>query len=86
MVIASGPFTLGGNLTYEPLHALLAFCAQVKPDLLLLLGPFVDAEHPLIADNLADRPFGRIFQESVSACSLSHYMQINRLLPECLNC
>ena len=65
MVIASGPYTLDGNLDYEPLHALLAFCSETKPDVLLLMGPFVDAEHPSIAENLAAQPFHQIYQESV---------------------
>lgn len=42
VVIASGPFTAQDNLKYASLEKLLAFCQNNNPDLLLLVGPFVD--------------------------------------------
>lgn len=76
IVVASGPYTFRGNLDYEPLKELLAFCTQQKPDVLLLMGPFVDVEHPLISSAQTDRLFEDIFQESVSHCADNVHAQI----------
>jgi hypothetical protein len=46
VAVAAGPFTTTDDLSYEPLSALLAALGSCPPDVLLLLGPFVDAEHP----------------------------------------
>lgn len=62
-MIAAGPFTAPGDLAYGPLQALLAFVAKSRPGLLLLLGPFVDAEHPAIAGGLVERTFEDIFEQ-----------------------
>jgi hypothetical protein len=43
--VASGPYTAPGDLEYEPLQLLLAEVVHSKPDVLVLCGPFVDAEH-----------------------------------------
>jgi len=48
---ASGPFTLNSDLEYSPLRDFLAEVAgaEVTPDALVLMGPFVSAEHPSIS-------------------------------------
>ena len=48
VVVACGPFTTADNLEYEPLEELLTNVASEKPDVLILVGPFVDASHPLL--------------------------------------
>jgi DNA polymerase alpha subunit B len=53
LVVAVGPFTTSDNLEYEPLRVLLGKMLEDKPDVLVLVGPFVDASHPSIADGLA---------------------------------
>lgn len=65
MVVAVGPFTLSEDLDYAPLAALLAVCRQRRPDVLVLLGPFVDAEHPLLAQGTVDLTFEDIFDSQV---------------------
>ncbi|XP_001807778.2 DNA polymerase alpha subunit B [Tribolium castaneum] len=45
IVVAAGPFTLSDNLLYEPLDSLLKYVVQFKPNLLVLMGPFVDKSH-----------------------------------------
>lgn len=65
LVIAVGPFTISEDLEYAPLAALLAVCRQRKPDVLVLLGPFVDAEHPLLALGNVDLTFEDIFEFQV---------------------
>lgn len=49
MMFASGPYTTDGELSFAPLHALLDTAADQKTDVLVLTGPFLDLEHPLVA-------------------------------------
>ncbi|GAM90586.1 hypothetical protein ANO11243_086310 [Dothideomycetidae sp. 11243] len=49
MMIASGPYTTDTDLSYAALHQLLSRAADSKIDVLVMTGPFVDVEHPLIA-------------------------------------
>ena len=46
---AAGPFTTTDDLTYAPFTALLQKAMEVRPDCLVLLGPFVDESHPAVA-------------------------------------
>lgn len=45
---ASGPFTTSDSLVYEPLNDLLGAVRAARPDVVVLMGPFVDAEHPKV--------------------------------------
>lgn len=65
MVVAAGPFTASEDLAFEPLRALLGCCREAPPDVLLLVGPFVDAEHPLIKGGLAEQSFEEIHEAGV---------------------
>ncbi|XP_030370575.1 DNA polymerase alpha subunit B [Scaptodrosophila lebanonensis] len=47
-VAAAGPFTHGDDLFYEPLHDLLKYLKENRPDVLVLTGPFLDAEHKAV--------------------------------------
>ena len=66
VVAAAGPFTCSGDLAYDPLAALLEALRPSPPDLLLLLGPFVDAEHPRVSDGLCPCPLGALLSEGVA--------------------
>jgi len=48
-MIASGPFTTVDDLSYAPLDDFLAAVQKQRPDVVVVLGPFVEAAHPLIA-------------------------------------
>ena len=48
-LIASGPYTPETDLSFEALHTLLATATAQRPDVLILTGPFLDLEHPLLA-------------------------------------
>ena len=48
--VASGPFTTMQNLDYEPFEQLLNLVFDQRPDVLVLIGPFVDTLHPLMKD------------------------------------
>ncbi|XP_043804660.1 DNA polymerase alpha subunit B isoform X2 [Manihot esculenta] len=64
-LIASGPFTTTDNLLFEPLTELLAYATRKLPQLLILLGPFVDSEHPEIKKGTVDRSFDEIFHMEI---------------------
>ncbi|KAK7387567.1 hypothetical protein VNO78_28462 [Psophocarpus tetragonolobus] len=61
MIIAAGPFTTTDNLLFEPLIELLEYAKRREPNLLVLLGPFVDSEHPDVKKGTVDRSFDEIF-------------------------
>uniref|UniRef100_A0A182W366 DNA polymerase alpha subunit B n=1 Tax=Anopheles minimus TaxID=112268 RepID=A0A182W366_9DIPT len=50
LVIASAPFTDRDDLLYEKLSSLLAYCSNNPPDVLILTGPFADANCKLYAE------------------------------------
>ncbi|TGZ84975.1 DNA polymerase alpha, subunit B [Ascodesmis nigricans] len=50
IVIASGPYTTDDNLNFEALDALISKFAEKRPDVVILCGPFIDAEHPMIKE------------------------------------
>ncbi|KAI0024409.1 DNA polymerase subunit alpha B [Xylariomycetidae sp. FL0641] len=55
-IFASGPYTPDDNLDFEPLHALCSQAADTYADALILTGPFLDVDHPLIATGDFDLP------------------------------
>lgn len=67
IVTAAGPFSLATDLNYEPLKDLIAYCKLHKPDVLILLGPFVDADHPLVADASMTTTFEAQFESLLSS-------------------
>jgi DNA polymerase alpha subunit B len=56
IMIASGPYTTDQNLDFAPLHAFLDNAAEVYADSIILVGPFLDAEHPQIRSGDFDAP------------------------------
>ncbi|KAF4984329.1 hypothetical protein FZEAL_440 [Fusarium zealandicum] len=56
VIFASGPYTADDNLDFEPLHALCSQAADTYADALVLTGPFLDVDHPLIATGDFDLP------------------------------
>ncbi|KAJ3644717.1 hypothetical protein Zmor_022427 [Zophobas morio] len=50
IMVAAGPFTVPENLLYEPLEPLLNHVLESKPNILILMGPFLDAGHPHLDD------------------------------------
>ncbi|EWM28950.1 hypothetical protein Naga_100389g2 [Nannochloropsis gaditana] len=49
LLVAAGPYTTTDSLEYEPLEDLLKVIAARQPDVAVLCGPFVDANHPQVA-------------------------------------
>lgn len=56
IIYAAGPYTPDDNLDFEPLHALCSTAADTYADALVLTGPFLDTDHPLIASGDFDLP------------------------------
>eukprot|EP00981_Chlorochromonas_danica_P000159 scaffold46_cov196-Ochromonas_danica.AAC.9 len=62
IIAAAGPFTSSDDLRYEPLQDLLIQILREKPDVVILFGPFVDANQPLLStgdivlENDSDNP------------------------------
>lgn len=61
IVAASGPFTLDDNLDFEPLEALADDICTIKPDVVLLLGPFVDLDHSVIVSGCVTQDVDSLF-------------------------
>ncbi|CAJ2508043.1 Uu.00g092290.m01.CDS01 [Anthostomella pinea] len=56
VIFSSGPYSADDNLDFEPLHALCSQAADTYADVLVLTGPFIDVDHPLIATGDFDLP------------------------------
>ncbi|XP_026478350.1 DNA polymerase alpha subunit B [Ctenocephalides felis] len=48
--IASGPFTSPDNLKYEPFKNIISYVKKHQPQVIILLGPFIDSQHELIVE------------------------------------
>ncbi|UJO14278.1 DNA polymerase alpha subunit B [Fulvia fulva] len=49
MLVGSGPYTTDTDLSFAPLYALLEKAESDRSDVLVLTGPFLDLEHPVVA-------------------------------------
>lgn len=56
ILVSSGPYTADDNLAFEPLQALCEKAAESYADVLIMVGPFLDLEHPLLASGDFDLP------------------------------
>ena len=56
VLMASGPYTTEDNLDFSPFRALCQKAEELKADGLILCGPFLDIEHPLIRTGDFDLP------------------------------
>eukprot|EP00118_Oscarella_pearsei_P017167 m.169330 g.169330 ORF g.169330 m.169330 type:complete len:589 (+) comp38984_c1_seq9:94-1860(+) len=63
VLVACGPFTTHSNLLYEPLDCLMSLVEKETPDLVILLGPFVDSDHPMIKNCEISTTFENHFTE-----------------------
>lgn len=62
MLVAAGPFTTTENLAYEPLEELLTHAADMKVGVLILIGPFLAEDHPLILSGAVDETYENIME------------------------
>lgn len=66
IMVASGPFTASDNLNYEPLWDLMERAAEDEPNLLILIGPFLDYNHQVIQNDLIDCSYTEFFSKLVT--------------------
>lgn len=67
IVVACGPFTNQNDLNYDPIHELIVYCKQHKPDVVILTGPFLDADHPSVLDGSVKLSFETYFENLISS-------------------
>lgn len=48
LVVAAGPFTTQDNLDFHPLQDLVKTIQETKPSSVILVGPFVEGDHPML--------------------------------------
>lgn len=84
IVFASGPYTTDDNLDFEPLHQLCSVAADTYADAVVLSGPFIDVDHPLIASGDFDLPEeANIDPDTATMATVFKYMispALNRLV------
>lgn len=84
ILYASGPYTADDNLDFEPLHQLCAVAADTYADALVLTGPFIDIDHPLIASGDFDLPDEAVVDpDTANMATVFKYMispALNRLV------
>ncbi|EPS73745.1 hypothetical protein M569_01012 [Genlisea aurea] len=65
LIVAAGPFTTTENLSFEPLNELLSYSLRNRPHLLVLLGPFIDSDHPEIRKGTMNQTFDELFETRI---------------------
>lgn len=66
-VIAAGPYTQDDDLVYDPLQDLVNYLKENRPNVLILCGPFMEADHKLISDNVTlAEPFEVFFEKMIA--------------------
>jgi len=71
MAIACGPFTNDSDLEFKPLSSLVEKLSSSRPSVVLLQGPFIDANHPLLRKGELDETPSQIFTDRVTKPLLS---------------
>lgn len=67
VLVASGPFTLDVNLEFAPWHRMMDHIERHRPDVVLLMGPFLPANHAALLDpDLSQMP-QEIFETHIAS-------------------
>uniref|UniRef100_A0A671WG36 DNA polymerase alpha subunit B n=1 Tax=Sparus aurata TaxID=8175 RepID=A0A671WG36_SPAAU len=67
VLVACGPYTPSDSLTFDPLLDLISVIVRDRPDVCLLLGPFVDSKHDQIEKAQVTETFEAIFSRCVES-------------------
>ncbi|KAG7282040.1 hypothetical protein CRUP_020145, partial [Coryphaenoides rupestris] len=67
VLVACGPYTPSDSLTFDPLLDLITVIVRDRPDVCVLLGPFVDAKHEQIEKAQVTETFEAIFARCVDS-------------------
>ncbi|CAG8441915.1 2519_t:CDS:10 [Ambispora gerdemannii] len=66
VIVAAGPFTTESNLNFEPFAQLMENMKSIRPDVLILMGPFIETDHTLIKSGEIDYTLENIFSRFIS--------------------
>ncbi|XP_029297834.1 DNA polymerase alpha subunit B [Cottoperca gobio] len=67
VLVACGPYTPSDSLTFDPLLDLINVIVRDRPDVCLLLGPFVDSKHEQIEKAQVTEMFEAIFSRCIES-------------------
>ncbi|KAK2849043.1 hypothetical protein Q5P01_008877 [Channa striata] len=67
ILVACGPYTPSDSLTFDPLLDLISVIVRDRPDVCLLLGPFVDSKHEQIEKAQVTETFEAIFSRCIES-------------------
>ncbi|XP_061642919.1 DNA polymerase alpha subunit B [Phyllopteryx taeniolatus] len=67
VLVACGPYTPSDSLNFEPLLDLIHLIGRDRPDVCILLGPFVDSKHEQIEKSQVMEPFEAIFSRCIES-------------------
>ncbi|XP_061462415.1 DNA polymerase alpha subunit B [Rhineura floridana] len=62
VLVACGPYTTSDSITYDPMLDLIDVINRDKPDVCILLGPFLDAKHKQVEDCQLTASFEDVFK------------------------
>jgi len=65
VLVASGPWTSSDNLEFSFMQTLLQEVQSDEPNLLILIGPFIDEKHPQLQPELQTKTYQEVFMEKV---------------------
>ncbi|XP_004073218.1 DNA polymerase alpha subunit B isoform X1 [Oryzias latipes] len=67
VLVACGPYTPSDSLTFDPLLDLISVITRDRPDVCLMLGPFVDSRHEQIEKGQVTETFEGIFSRCIES-------------------
>ncbi|XP_036069821.1 DNA polymerase alpha subunit B [Oryzias melastigma] len=67
VLVACGPYTPSDSLTFDPLLDLISVIIRDRPDVCLMLGPFVDSRHEQIEKGQVTETFEAIFSRCIES-------------------
>ncbi|KAM9377081.1 DNA polymerase alpha subunit B [Pholidichthys leucotaenia] len=67
ILVACGPYTPSDSLTFDPLLDLISVIVRDRPDVCLLVGPFVDSKHEQIEKAQVTETFETIFSRCIES-------------------
>ncbi|KAL8184130.1 UNVERIFIED_CONTAM: DNA polymerase alpha subunit B [Gekko kuhli] len=62
VLVACGPYTTSDSITYDPLVDLIEVINKSRPDVCILLGPFLDAKHTQVENCQLTASFEDVFK------------------------
>ncbi|KAK6638803.1 hypothetical protein RUM43_007072 [Polyplax serrata] len=65
VMVASGPYTPTDSMTYEPLLDLVKEVVKQEPHVLILTGPFIEANHPVLEESVLAETTEEFFEKVI---------------------